>query len=655
MEKKRKRRNLIAAVLLAALAAGMALLPGLLGSRKKGTDDKASYLSAAVERRTIRSTISGGGPLEQEKGVAVKVLHGVEISEYLVKNGDWVEKGQPVALVDQISVRKTIATLQDNLDYIARQLRKNPEKIGNDSIYTPAPCRVKEIYAQAGDKVTDVMAAHGCLAVVSLDGLMALEFETENPVDQGRDVTVVLSDGRKLTGRVEVRQGSRLTVTLTDEGTKIGERAEVFNDEDVSLGTGTLYVHSPWNVIAVSGEITSVNAKIDKTLPMNGLLFNLKNVDFSQENRSLSEQRREYEEALQKLFVLNETGAVTAPAAGCVSGVNTDRVGAVRASGEEYTLVLLAGGNEDAPQPPSPERDKPSKYKNYSAMVVGNTFSKITLQVEKSDRKVKKYTDAPTFEGKKTVPLVIRSFKNIPIYSLSGKKWKEITPDELGEGEVLYVVRNKAGELVMLVRSKQPEPEFHGGGGGGGGADSDDNYEMYDLTESELMQVAPQEKMTVQVSIDELDILSVALGQTAEITLDALPGRAYSGTVTRIDPVGKNNGGSTRYTITITMDRDENMLQGMNATAILTVGMTENVLTIPAAALCQRGSRSFVYTGYDSEKRELLDPVDVELGVSDGQTVEILSGLEEGDRIWYSYYETEALPILLGGMPADEA
>ena len=62
-----------------------------------------------------------------------------------------------------------------------------------------------------------------------------------------------------------------------------------------------------------------------------------------------------------------------------------------------------------------------------------------------------------------------------------------------------------------------------------------------------------------------------------------------------------------------------------------------------------------MYTGFDSEKRELLDPVEVELGVSDGQTVEIVSGLNEGDRVWYSYYETEALPILFAGVPTDEA
>lgn len=652
MEKKRKTRNLILTILLLAIAAGMAALPAILRSRKKEPDDKASYLNARVERKTILSTISGGGTLEQEKGVAVKVHKGVEISEYLVSNGDWVEKGQPLALVDPISVRKTIATVQDNLDYIAQQIQKNPEKIANDSIFTPAACRVKEIYAAVGDKVTDVMAAHGCLAVVSLDGLMAVEIDAVHSVEQGRDVTVVLSGGKKLTGRVEVSQGNRLTVTLTDEGTLIGDTAEVLDEDGASLGKGTLYVHSAWNVTAISGEITSVNAKTEKTLGVGALLFNLKNVDFSQENRRLSEQRREYEEAMSSLFALAETGALTAPAAGRVSGIDTNKLGAVRAQEEEYRIVLLAGKNEDD-TPPSPERDKPSKYQNYVATVTGITFSRITFLVEKDPQKVKDYAETPAFKAKKAVPLALRSFKNVPIYSLKGKKWKEIRPDDLSPGDLLYFVRNKAGDLLMIVRPKQPKPDYGGGGGGGGGEPA--NFEMYDLTETELMKVIPQDRMTVEVSIDELDILSVSQGQQAEITVDALPGRAFYGTVTQIDPIGKNSGGNTRYTVTITVDRDANMLQGMNATAILTTGSTENVLTVPVAALDQRGGRSYVYTGFDSEKRTLLDPVEVELGVSDGQTVEILSGLSEGEQVWYSYYESEALPILFDGADVDEA
>jgi len=120
--------------------------------------------------------------------------------------------------------------------------------------------------------------------------------------------------------------------------------------------------------------------------------------------------------------------------------------------------------------------------------------------------------------------------------------------------------------------------------------------------------------------------------------------------VSHIDPNGQNQGGNTKYTVTIAIDRDPSMLAGMNATAILTVGVTEDLLTLPAAALTEKGGKTLAYTGYDEQTQTLLDPVEVETGVSDGTTVEILSGLEEGDTVWYFYYEGTDMPVFSGGI-----
>ena len=90
----------------------------------------------------------------------------------------------------------------------------------------------------------------------------------------------------------------------------------------------------------------------------------------------------------------------------------------------------------------------------------------------------------------------------------------------------------------------------------------------------------------------------------------------------------------------------------MNATAILTVGVTDQVLTVPAAALTQKGRRTMVYTGCDEEKRELLNPVEIVTGVSDGVTVEVLEGLEEGQTVYYAYYEANPFAGV-GALPAE--
>ena len=82
------------------------------------------------------------------------------------------------------------------------------------------------------------------------------------------------------------------------------------------------------------------------------------------------------------------------------------------------------------------------------------------------------------------------------------------------------------------------------------------------------------------------------------------------------------------------------MLSGMNATATIILSTTNDVLTIPADALVERGNETFVYTGFDEESETLLDPVAVTVGNSDGENVEILSGLAEGQTYYYAYYDT---------------
>ena len=176
---------------------------------------------------------------------------------------------------------------------------------------------------------------------------------------------------------------------------------------------------------------------------------------------------------------------------------------------------------------------------------------------------------------------------------------------------------------------------------------------MYDRTETELMRVSPIDTVSVEMLVDEMDILSVHVGQEAEVTVDALPGRAFTGTVSAIDPKGKNNGGNSKYTVTITMPREENMLDGMNAMAVLTVGKTESVLCLPAKALSEQGFTTLVYTGYDAKTGELTDPVEVVTGISDGDRVEIVSGLDEGQTVWYTAYESAESALFAAGTPEE--
>ena len=79
------------------------------------------------------------------------------------------------------------------------------------------------------------------------------------------------------------------------------------------------------------------------------------------------------------------------------------------------------------------------------------------------------------------------------------------------------------------------------------------------------------------------------------------------------------------------------MLTGMTANVTLTMEARQNVLCIHLAALREDASGVYVYTGYNQRAGQLTDPVFVTTGDSDGEKVEILSGLAAGDSLYYRY------------------
>ena len=117
-------------------------------------------------------------------------------------------------------------------------------------------------------------------------------------------------------------------------------------------------------------------------------------------------------------------------------------------------------------------------------------------------------------------------------------------------------------------------------------------------------------------------------------------GEKFAAKITDIGNTGSNNGGSSKFTVELTLDRGENMLVGMNATASILLETSEEAVTIPAKALAEDGTKTVVYTAYDEEEETLTNPVVVTVGVSDGEMVEILDGLESGQTYYYAYYDT---------------
>ncbi len=187
--------------------------------------------------------------------------------------------------------------------------------------------------------------------------------------------------------------------------------------------------------------------------------------------------------------------------------------------------------------------------------------------------------------------------------------------------------------------------QFPSGGGNFGyqqpnTGDEDEEEAVYEVETTSVCAITPADSMTIAVSVDELDILTLAIGQEATITLDALPGQSFSGIVKKINPTGTNEGGSTKYTVTMEVPRTEQMLPGMNGSVLIEVSRLDSVLTVPAAAVYEDGTRTYVYTALDSETGEPTAAVDVTTGASDGTYIQILFGLSDGDAVYYRYADS---------------
>ncbi len=138
-------------------------------------------------------------------------------------------------------------------------------------------------------------------------------------------------------------------------------------------------------------------------------------------------------------------------------------------------------------------------------------------------------------------------------------------------------------------------------------------------------------KLYLDISISEVDINRIQLGQNVTFTFDAIPEKEYRGTITEISTVGSDVNNVIYFTVTCEVDHFDHALKpGMTAGVSIDAEKVDDVLTVPTSAIITVKSQKSVYI-LDGNN---LTAVPVEIGlVSDGH-VEIRStNLHEGDLI----------------------
>lgn len=145
-----------------------------------------------------------------------------------------------------------------------------------------------------------------------------------------------------------------------------------------------------------------------------------------------------------------------------------------------------------------------------------------------------------------------------------------------------------------------------------------------------VIRLADLSELQIVAYVDELDVALVAPGQKVSVRFDAFPEEELSGEVVSLAPAATTQRGSTVYEALVRLEEASLPLRvGMNADLTITTLAKENVLLLPSRAIQSVGRRKVV-TVLRGDRRE---EVEVITGLSNQMSVEILSGLSEGDIV----------------------
>ncbi|HBA45679.1 hypothetical protein A2W67_01185 [Candidatus Nomurabacteria bacterium RIFCSPLOWO2_02_40_28] len=137
------------------------------------------------------------------------------------------------------------------------------------------------------------------------------------------------------------------------------------------------------------------------------------------------------------------------------------------------------------------------------------------------------------------------------------------------------------------------------------------------------------ESQLAEISMNEVDVAKIKIGQKTKLTFDAIPDLGITGVVADIDAIGAVSQGVVTYIVKISFDtQDDRVKSGMSVTAAIVTDTKDNVLIVPNSAIKSQAGKSYV-----EQKTPVSVRIPVETGISNDTATEIISGLKEGDEI----------------------
>ncbi len=338
MKKKRVLRWLMVLVLVAAAAAYA--VPKFMAMQ---TEPRATSVSAyTVGHGDVAVTITGSGMLEVKDTLDVMLPDGVEVAEVFAEQGDLVQQGDVLAVLDTDSLTYRAAELSSQLTALDKQLSMLRLK---SAIHAPAKGRIKYLPVAEDDDVIETVNKHGALAILSTDELMQVEIETDAVMEINAEVKVKWNGGSE-EGTVVSRTEKGYLITLSDQDAPYQAEAAVYY-EATQVGTGVIDIHAPLAIFGNGGTIADIHYDVDDQVALNAKLFTLDNEPATDDYRKAMADRQDVAEQLQTVLKYQNQPNILAEKAGTVNEVlaaEGKKMASQDGSGEAKGFVLGVGG-----------------------------------------------------------------------------------------------------------------------------------------------------------------------------------------------------------------------------------------------------------------------------------------------------------------------
>ena len=148
-----------------------------------------------------------------------------------------------------------------------------------------------------------------------------------------------------------------------------------------------------------------------------------------------------------------------------------------------------------------------------------------------------------------------------------------------------------------------------------------------------ILSYAPPADMTISVDMTQEDVVALQVGDTVEIAFTAYEDTVYEGTILSIDTTATSRNSATiSYEVIIGVEGDTTALYGgMTADITFVTEEKEDVLYVSRKAIVEQDGKTYVYVKSGLNGKELRQ---VTTGISNGISIEIVDGLDEGDTIY---------------------